>query len=388
MVGAPWRNITYLVLETDEGIEGVGEARAVGRTHSVLELLKDTERHFVGQSAYDIEALHRRFTLVDFNKVGSEAITALSLIEMACWDCIGKKAGLPVYKLLGGRANDVKDEEPYRIPAYANGWYTDCKGDPDKFAAAAEAVVGMGYMGLKFDPFGIGNLELGRKEYSLSIEIIKAVSRTLPPEGQMFIEMHGRFAPHQAIEIARDIENLKPGWIEEPCRPDDLGALAEVKAHTSIPIATGERLYTLAEYRELFERRCAHIIQVDPSNFGVLEAKKLAGNAETYSMMVAPHNVGGIVSTLVGIHLMAGLRNGKVLEHFNDFADTWVKDVGTPYPEVIDGYFHLPEKPGWGVELNYNVIEQHPPERTDKGIIKDSGLDMFRDLHWYRRGKK
>ena len=127
---------------------------------------------------------------------------------------------------------------------------------------------------------------------------------------------------------------------------------------------------------------------MDPSNFGVLEAKKLAGNAETYSMMVAPHNVGGIVSTLVGIHLMAGFRNGKILEHFNDFADTNVKNAGTPYPEVVNGYFPLPEGPGWGVELNYDFIEKNSPSTTEDGVIQDPGLDMFRNRAWHQRGQE
>ncbi|HSW58271.1 MAG TPA: mandelate racemase/muconate lactonizing enzyme family protein [Dehalococcoidales bacterium] len=383
VASTPWRNLTYIVLETDEGISGIGEARVLGRTNSVLELLRETEHHFIGHDVFDIEGLYQKYTLLDFDKAGSVAITAFSLLEIASWDCIGKKAGLPVYKLLGGKV--LKGDKPVRaIPAYANGWYR-VERTPDAFAEAAKKVVEKGYKGLKFDPFGAGNLELSRKEYARSIAIIEAVHSVLPQDAQMFIEMHGRFAPHQAIEIARDIEKLKPGWIEEPCRPDDLGALAEVKAHTTIPIATGERLYTRAEYRELFERRCADIIQVDPTNFGLLEAKKVAANAETYSMMVAPHNVGGIISTMVGIHLMAGLRNGKILEHFNDFVDTEVKSIGSPYPVLSDGCFLLAEAPGWGVELDLDYFKKHPPSKTEKGIIKDFGLDMFRDANWQKR---
>jgi galactonate dehydratase len=380
VIGTPWRNLTYVVIETEEGIFGVGEARVVGRTHTVLELLKDAKRHFIGHSAHDIEALYKRFTLVDFNKAGSEAITAFSLIEMACWDCIGKKAGLPVYKLIGGKVRD-------KIPAYANGWYT-VERTPEAFQTAAGRVVAKGYKGLKFDPFGSGDLELTPEEYKKSIKLIEAVAEVLPEDVQIFVEMHGRFAPHQAIRIAKDIEKIgsKIGWIEEPCRPEDLGAHQLVMAHTSIPIATGERLYTPAEFRELFDRRAAHIIQVDPTNFGFFQAKKLAGNAKTYSMMVAPHNVGGIVSTLAGIHLMASLENGKILEHFNDFADQQVKQAGYPYPEVVDGCFSVPDKPGWGVELNYDFIESHPPNR-DGNVILDPGLDLFRKSDWHRRGQ-
>jgi galactonate dehydratase len=383
VLSTPWRNLTYLILETDEGISGVGEARVLGRTNAVLELLRETKNHFVGHDAFDIEGLYQKYTLLDFDKAGSIAMTAFSLLEIACWDCMGKRAGLPVYKLLGGKVL-AGDKPIQKIPAYANGWYRVDR-TPSAFAEAARKVVLKGYTGLKFDPFGAGNLELSRKEYTRSIEIIEAVHSVLPPDVQMFIEMHGRFAPHQAIEIARDIEKLKPGWIEEPCRPDDLGAVAEVKAHTTIPIAAGERLYTRAEYRELFERRCVDIVQVDPTNFGVLEARKLCANAETYSMMVAPHNVGGIISTAVGIHLMAGLRNGKILEHFNDFVDSEVKNAGSPYPELSEGSFSIPDAPGWGVDLDIEYMEKHPPVKSADGIILDLGLNMFRDDNWQKR---
>jgi len=117
----------------------------------------------------------------------------------------------------------------------------------------------------------------------------------------------------------------------------------------------------------------------------VLEAKKLSANAETYSMMVAPHNVGGIISTLVGIHLMAGLRNGKILEHFNDFVDSEIKIVGSPYPEISVGCFSIPDAPGWGVELDIDFLKNHPPQKSEDGTILDLGLNMFRDENWQKR---
>ncbi len=203
----------------------------------------------------------------------------------------------------------------------------------------------------------------------------------------MLIEMHGRFAPHQAIEIARAVERFQPGWLEEPCRPDDLDALALVARHTPLPIATGERLYSANAYRDLFARRACHIIQPDINQCGgLLEVKKIAATAETHSMMVAPHNVGGIVSTTAALHLMAGLRNGFLLEHFNDFVDEDVKQVGAPYPEVVDGHFALPGGPGWGIELNEEYIAEHPPVTVD-GVIQDPGLNMFVDGDWNRRGR-
>lgn len=377
VVSTPWRNLTYLVLETDEGYKGVGEARVLGKTHTVLEYLRDARRHIVGHDVYDIEDLYRRFTLLDFGSPGEVVMTALALVEMACWDIIGKKANLPVYQLLGGKVHD-------RIPAYANGWYTG-ERTPEAFAQAAQKVVDKGYLGLKFDPFGNGNLELSRAEYHKSISLIEAVHSVTGGNVQIFVEMHGRFAPHQAVEIARAIEKFHPGWIEEPCRPEDLPALRYVMDHTSIPIATGERLYHAQQYRDLLAGRLAHIIQPDLNQCGgLLETKKICSTAETYSIMAAPHNVGGIITTVATLHMLVGLRNAKILEHFNDFVDAQIKQVGSPYPEVIDGYFHLPTGPGWGVELNEEFLARHEP-RMEDGIISDPGLNMFVRAEWNRR---
>jgi galactonate dehydratase len=377
VVGTPWRNLTYLLLETDANLVGVGEARVVCKTHTVLEYLRDARRHIVGHDPHDVEDLYRRLTLLDFGAPGEIVMTGLALVEMACWDVIGKRAKLPVYQLIGGKVRDS-------VPAYANGWYT-VERSPEQFAAAARRVVARGYRGMKFDPFGNGDLELTRAEFHRSIELIEAVASVAGRDAQIFIEMHGRFAPHQAVQIARAIEHLHPGWIEEPCRPQDLGAIRYVAAHTSIPIATGERLYGAPAFRDLFEERSVHVIQPDMTQCGgLLEVKKIASTAETYSVMVAPHNVGGVVSTTAAVHLLATLRNGKVLEHFNDFVDQDIQGCGSPYPEVTDGCFRLPTGPGWGVELNLDFIESHPPTTQD-GVILDPGLNMFVNAEWNRR---
>lgn len=379
VVGTPWRNLTYLILETDEGLTGVGEARVLGKTHTVLEFLKDTQRHFIGYEVTDIEALYRRFTLLDFGSPGEVVMTGLALVEMACWDIIGKKANMPVYQLIGGKVHE-------QIPAYANGWYTG-ERSPEAFAAAAEKVVAKGYKGLKFDPFGNGDLELTRKEYYKSIAIIEAVYGVVGDEVQMFIEMHGRFAPHQAVEIAKAIEKFHPGWIEEPCRPEDVPALRYVMDHTDIPIATGERLYHAQQYRELLSHRLTHIIQPDLNQCGgLLETKKICSTAETYSIMAAPHNVGGVVTTVATLHMLVGLRNAKVLEHFNDFVDSQIKACASPYPEVVDGYFRLPSGPGWGIEVDEEFLSSHAPVSVD-GIYSDPGLNMFVNAEWNRRSQ-
>ncbi|MEW6751701.1 MAG: mandelate racemase/muconate lactonizing enzyme family protein [Candidatus Latescibacterota bacterium] len=379
VLGTPWRNITYLILETDANLVGYGEARVVCKTHTVLEYLHDMRRHIVGHDPFDVEALYRRLTVLDFGKPGEVVMTGLALVELACWDLIGKACGQPVYRLLGGKVHE-------RIPAYANGWYT-VERTPEGFAGAARRVVERGYRGMKFDPFGAGDLELARAELERSVDLIAAVRQAVGPQVELFIEMHGRFAPHQAIEVARRIEEYHPSWIEEPVRPGDLPALRQVASHTSIPIATGERLYGAPEFRELWALQAVHVIQPDMTQGGgILEAKKIASTAEVYSIMVALHNVGGIISTSAALQLMLTLRNAKVLEHFNDFADAHVKRAGSGYPEVVDGYFAPPVGPGWGVTLHEEFIRAHPPARVD-GVIQDPGLSMFENAAWNRRGQ-
>jgi len=377
VIGTPWRNLTLLVIETDSDIRGIGEARVVGKTHTVIEYLKDVRRHIIGAEVTDIEDLYRRFTHLDFGVAGEVAMTGLALVEMACWDAIGKKTKMPVYKLLGGKVNN-------KIMAYANGWY-QVERTPKDFHEAAKKVMSAGYKAMKFDPFGNGDLELTRDEFHRSISLIEAVHDATENNAQILIEMHGRFAPHQAVEIAKAIEHLGPTWIEEPCRPDDLEAIAYVRDHTSIPIATGERLYSAKQFNRIFENRLVNIIQPDINQCGgIFEVKKIASTAENYSIMVAPHNVGGVISTAAALHLMVTLRNGKILEHFNDFVDSQVKNAGSPYPEVVDGFFKVPEGPGWGVDLNFDFIESNPPE-SENGVILDPGLNMFRETDWHKR---
>ena len=380
VLGTPWSNLTYLIIETDEGITGIGEARILGKTHTVTEFLKDVERHFIGQDPFDIEDLYRRFTLLDFGKPGEVVYTGLALVELAFWDIMGKFTNLPVYKLLGGKVKD-------KIPAYANGWYT-VERDPNQFAEAAQRVVDKGYIGMKFDPFGNGDLELTRKEFHKSMDLIDAVASIAGSKAQIMLELHGRFSPHQAREIANYVEKYEPAWLEEPTRPGDFPALKSVRQHTRLPIATGERLYGAPEFRELWATESIDVIQPDITQTGgILEAKKISSNAENYSIMVAPHNVGGIISTKASVSLVFTLRNGKIVEHFNDFADPYVKKAGTNYPEVIDGYFSLPEGPGWGVELDEDFIKDNPPEKF-KDVVLDPGLNMFVNSEWNQRGQK
>jgi len=375
VLGTPWRNLTFVKVTTDEGLVGVSEARNVNRTESVVAYLDMAKRKYVaGSDPMQIERLVHRMFHGDFARVADVAGTGIALVEIACWDIMGKALGVPVYQLLGGAVRD-------RIKAYANGWYT-VERTPEEFHAAARRVVERGYLALKLDPFGAGFYELERREKNISIALVEAVRAAVGPDVEILIEMHGRFSPATAIDIARDLEQFRPSWVEEPVPPDNHEALVRAAAKINLPVATGERVHTRYEVRRLLELGCVDVLQTDiTQSCGLLEGKKIAAMADAQYVTFAPHNVGGPVSTAACLQLAACTTNFKIQEHFNDFVDAWVKQAasGPGYPEVVDGYFPLPEGPGLGVELNEDFIREHP--------MSEVHFDLFKD-NWHRRFTK
>jgi galactonate dehydratase len=355
VVGTDWRNLTIVRLHTDEGLTGLGEARMVNHTDALVGYLREAApRHVIGHDPFRIEELIKKMGRDDFSRAGEVMSSGIAAFETACWDIVGKALGQPVYNLLGGAVRE-------RVKAYANGWYR-VEREPEEFHAAARKVVERGYKALKLDPFGPGHYELERSEKLRAVALVEAVRDAIGPEPEILLEMHGRFSPATAIEMARILEPYGLGWVEEPVPPVNLKALR--KASDGIPataVATGERIHQRGEYRELFELQAADVIQPDISHIGgLLETKKLAAWAESYYVTVAPHNVGGQINTAAALHLAACTTNFRIQEYFNDFADPWVRETAEGLPEVVEGYFALPEGPGLGLELNEEVIEAHP----------------------------
>ncbi len=363
VLGTPWRNLTIVEVLTDEGITGLGEVRMLNHTDALHGYLAEAvPRHVRGSDPFDVESLVHRMMRHDFARPDEVAMSALASVEIACWDIQGKALGLPVYKLLGGAVRD-------RVKAYANGWY-QVERTPEEFHTAARAVVKRGYRALKLDPFGAGMFELDAEETARSLALVEAVRDAVGPEVEILVEMHGRFSPATAIRLAGLLAPYRPGWLEEPVPPENLKALAKVAAHTDIPIATGERMHTRYDYRELFELQAADVIQTDITHSGgLLEAKKLAGAAETHYLLMAPHNVGGAISTAANVHLAATTVNFAIQEYFNDFADPFVNDCVPGLGPVVDGYFELPAAAGLGVELDHAQLAGHPRVPVDFNLF-------------------
>jgi galactonate dehydratase len=371
VVGTPWRNLTLVEVQTDDGLVGAGEARMLNRTDALLGYLAEAEaNHVLGSDPFEIESLVQRMYRNDFGRAGEIVMSGISVVEQACWDIVGKALGVPVHRLLGGRVRD-------RIKAYANGWYT-VERTADEFAAAARKVVERGYRALKLDPFGAGAWELPRDERLRSIALIEAVRDAVGPDVEVMVEMHGRFTPSTALGLARDLEPFAPSWIEEPVPPENLKALARVTERSPVPVAAGERMHTRYEFVELFERQAADIVQPDIGHFGGLfETRKLAATAECHYALVAPHNVAGPVATAANLQLAACTPNFKIQEHFNDFADPWVREIAPGLGEVADdGCFEVPTAPGLGVAIDWDAVAEHPREAVR--------FDLFRE-GWERR---
>ena len=372
VLGTPWRNLTFVKVETDAGIYGLGEVRLNNRTNALLGYLTEAvPRYAIGIDPFDTESLVSRMMISDYGRMGEVTMSALSILEIACWDIMGKALGQPCYRLMGGAVRD-------KIKAYANGWYT-VERTPEAFHAAALKVVERGYLALKIDPFGAGRYELSLDEQARSTSLIEAVRDAIGPDREIMVEMHGRFNPATAIIMARKLAPFRPAWIEEPCPPENLPELKRVAERVEIPIATGERLHTMNEFRPLFDLQAVDIIQPDITHFGgMAQVKRLAAWADVYNVLVAPHNVGGPVSTAAALHVAACTPNFMIQEHFNDFADSWVKQAAPGVPEVVDGYFALPDKPGLGVELNEALFADHP--------YVEGHFDLFKD-EWHKRQK-
>jgi galactonate dehydratase len=357
VVGAPWRELTFVELVTDEGLVGLGEARMVNKTETLVACLRElASRYVIGSDPFNVERLAWNIQMAEYGRAGEVGTTALSVFDVACWDLMGQSLGVPVYKLLGGRFHD-------RIPAYANGWY-QAERKPEVIAELAGKVVARGYRAFKLDPFGAAHSELSYDERRRSIEILAAVREKVGASVEIMLEMHGRFNPAEASRVAELVAPYHPAWIEEPVPPENPAALRRVRASTNLPIATGERLHAIQEFRELFETGCIDIVQADLTHFGgFLPMKRLAGWADAYYLPMAPHNVGGPVATMANVHFAVATSNYKVLEHFNDFSDPWVKTLVDAGPEVerADGCFTVPTRPGLGLKLNHEVCAEHPP---------------------------
>lgn len=345
-------NWMFVKVYTDEGIDGVGEATLEYKEKALTGAVEHIKEYLVGKDPRQIEKHFHDIYRDAYWRGGAVLMSALSAVEMALWDILGKSLGVPVYQLLGGKVND-------KCRIYVNGWFSGAK-TPEEFAEKAKIAVKRGVTAMKWDPFGKSYLEISNKDLDTALRNIAAVREAVGDKVDLLIEGHGRFNVPTSIKIAKLIEEFNPMFFEEPTPPDNLEALKAVRDKSPVAISAGERLYTMKDFKDLFEMRAADYIQPDVSHAGgIMELKKIAAVAETYYIPFAPHNPSGPVANAATLQLAACCPNFSILEiMYSDV--TWRADVTDEKLEYADGYITIPDKPGLGLEINEEECLKHP----------------------------
>ncbi|MDP6452672.1 MAG: mandelate racemase/muconate lactonizing enzyme family protein [SAR202 cluster bacterium] len=353
--GGRGKNLCFVKVETDEGIYGWGEAYTQSdRDTQVTAHIDQLKRYLIGRDPRNIKHF-LQIAYDDFagRRGAMDLWCAVSGIEQAMWDITGKSAGLPVHMLLGGACRS-------QIRVYANGW--SGAADPLTLAERAQEVVEMGFTAMKFDPIpGPWRTHVSKDVENAAIENVEAVRDAVGWDVDILVEMHRRLAPMHARRIGREIERFRPFWYEEPVLAENVDALAAVKRDVNLPVVTGEELYTKFEFREVFEKQAADIINPDVCNVGgILELKEIAAMAEPYFVAVSPHNYN---STTLGLaatmQVSAAIPNFLITEYFVNL-EAFGKDIAKEPFEVKDSYIQVPRTPGIGIDLDEDRLAGYP----------------------------
>jgi galactonate dehydratase len=339
----------FLKMHTDEGLVGLGEPICEGHAQAVAAAVHEMGRYLIGQDPRRIEHHWQAIYRGGFYRNGPILCSALSGIEQAMWDVTGKWLGQPVHRLLGGAVRD-------RVRMY--GWVNaETYGD---YIERGRKRVDEGFTALKMGVGGpiktVDNLETLER----LVEQFAGVRSAVGKKVDVGIDFHGRVSPAMAVRLAKALEPYYPMFIEEPCLPENVDTMVTIARSTTIPIATGERLFTKWGFREVLEKQAAVIMQPDLSHCGgILEAKKIAALAECYYAAIAPHCPLGPIALASCLQLDACTPNFLCQEHVTT-GEGYLKE---PF-KIVDGYIEVPTKPGLGVELDDEAIARQAHDGT------------------------
>lgn len=352
-----WRkNLIFVKVETDAGIHGWGEAYSqYDRDTAVMAQLNALGPYMVGRSPFDI----KHFTQFAFDDYAArrgsvELFCAVSGIEQAMWDIVGKATKQPVYNLLGGKYRE-------KIRVYANGWSYGMK-EPDDYARAAEKVVKQGFTAMKFDPLPAPWRTWIPKEHERrAVRVVKAIRDAVGPDIDLLIEQHRRLAPMHAIRLDKQLAEFDLYWMEESCQAEFPDELALIRREIGVPMVIGEATYTKTGFRPLLEKRSADILNPDVACVGgILELKEIAAMAEPFLVAVSPHNYNSTLVALAStVHASATMPNFIITEYFLPFVDFCDK-ISPNQLKPKNGYIELPTAPGLGVDVDEAALLQHP----------------------------
>jgi galactonate dehydratase len=338
---------SFLKVHTDSGIIGLGEACLEGRARVVEAAVMDFADLLVGQDPRQIERLWNLMFRSSFYPAGSVLASAISAVDQALWDILGKHYDTPVHALLGGAVRDR-----LRMYKHVNlgDWEVTAQDEAQltQLAGLARTAVDEGYTMIKTALPGPVRVLESKSYIDSVVARMTRLRDTIGDDVDFAIDFHGRVNPSLALQLIREIEHLKPLFIEEPCLPENVDAMARIVAASPLPIATGERLFTRWGFRELLEKASVAVVQPDISHCGgISEARKIANMAETYYAGFAPHNPLGPVNLAASLHLSATIPGFLAQEQL-----TYGVGLLTRPFEQVDGYVDLPTGPGLGIELD------------------------------------
>ena len=351
-------------LTTDTGITGWGEcyASSVGPEAMRAVIADVFSRHMAGENPENIELMFRRAYSSGFTQRPDLTVMgAFSGLEIACWDILGKDRDRPVHALIGGRMNERIRAYTYLYPL-AQHKLTDFWTAPDQAAEAAAEMVRQGYTAVKFDPAGPYTMRGGHMpamtDISLSVAFCNAIREAVGDRADLLFGTHGQFTTAGAIRLGQALEPYGPLWFEEPVPPDNIAEMARVARAVRIPVATGERLTTKAEFGAVLQAGAAAILQPALGRAGgIWEMKKVAALAEVYNAQMAPHLYAGPVEWAANLQLAAAIPNLLMCETIETpFHDALIKGA----IPVEEGFVELPATPGLGIEVDEDLARAHP----------------------------
>jgi galactonate dehydratase len=378
VVNAEMRNWIFVKVLTDQdGLYGWGEASLNWKTRAVVGALEDLEPILIGRDPRDIEQCLRAMTKFSYYRLGMVGVTAISGIEHALWDIFGKSVGLPVWRLLGGKARD-------RVRVYTHLGLGDMRSVYETFDAgalkeSAAAVVEQGYDALKvvFIPYSHYTASIPSRRHVG--RLMQALRDAVGDSVDIMIDFHGRPASiSAALEFIQELTPYRPMFCEEPVQPGDTAALRIVAEQAGCPIASGERLVGLREFLPVFTQKALNIAQPDLNHTGgLLEGKRIAAVAEAELIGIAPHNPNGPLAGAAALHFDIATPNFVIQEEMSG-AVPWYDDVVQTPMRRVGSYWEIPHAPGFGVEVNEREAAKHPfkPEvmHSASAVLEDGTI--------------
>ena len=352
-------NFVFVKIHTNQGIVGLGEGTMTGKCKTVATAIEEHERYLVGKDPTDIEYLWQAMFRGPRYRGGPILMSALGAIDVALWDILGQALGVPIWKLLGGRAREkVKVYVKHTVQPI-----DPSLSDEDKVVAKWVGVKKDGWSGSKgsFLPTAPDRTLEPAKAIREGINLLRRVREAVGPDFDIHIDAHGVPTTPMAVEFCNRAEEYRPFVIEEPTQLEDLGELAHVRAHTKVPLATGERITTKFPFAEICARHLVDYVQPDIIHCGGLtEVKKVAAIAEAFRIEVLPHNPNGRVCSFASQHFCMCTPSAGVLEMSGGESSRWDELFYGRRTTYKDGFALAPERPGLGLELNEAEAKKYP----------------------------